>query len=380
MTTTGELRAGLTAVAKRATSIMSGCSNEQSTKLYLVLPMLGLLGYDYTNPFEVFPDHAAPLPDGTPTTASFAVLRDGAPVIAVGCRAVGSDASSAWNGIARYFGSVDTVKLAILTNGIVYSFYVDSDEPDRLDAEPFMTVDLETVARVGVADEVLDGLLRITKPHFDPDTIAEVAHLEIVKKRLLGVFVEEAKGPTEEFCRFALGRVGLHHVRKAAIERYYAPMVKAAFEESLVLPVVQKLRAGPALEGKGGAYPPLHQIGRRIAASERELALIGYVRRRLAYLVDEETLFEAIESVQHRDYVGRLVVFYEHEQRGRLFDFIAGTDGLDKYIFPDPIGEIVTDDVHDIDDALRRIFGARVRELGRPGMAAGALQRNVRTG
>ena len=62
MTTANELRAGLLAVAKRSVSIMSGCSNEQSTKLYLVLPMLGLLGYDYTNPFEVFPEHAAQMP------------------------------------------------------------------------------------------------------------------------------------------------------------------------------------------------------------------------------------------------------------------------------------------------------------------------------
>lgn len=366
MITANELRAGLLAVAKRSVSIMSGCSNEESTKLYLLLPMLGLLGYDYTNPYEVFPEHAASLPDGSPVTASFAILKDGEPVIAINCRSVGSDQTQAWPALARYFGRMGSAKLAILTNGIVYSFYVDSDEPDRLDAEPYMTLDLETVARVGVTDEVLESLLRVTKAHFDPETIAEVAHLEIVKKRLLSVFVEEAKGPTEEFCRFALTRVGLHHVRKAAIERYYAPMVKAAFEESLVLPVIQKLRASPALEGNTATYAPMHQIGQRIAASERELALISYIRRRLAYLVDDEARFEAIDGVQHRTYVGRLVVYLEHERRGRLFDFITGTDGHDKYIFPDPIGEIVTNDVREIDDALRSIFVTRVRELGSP--------------
>lgn len=379
MTTANELRAGLMAVAKRSVSIMSGCSNEQSTKLYLVLPMLGLLGYDYTNPFEVFPEHAAQMPDGTPATASFAILKDGAPVIALTCRSVGSDPSQGWPALSRYFANQRSVKLAVLTNGIVYSFYVDSDEPDRLDSEPFMTLDLETVSRVGVADDVLEGLLRITKPHFDPETIAEIAHLEIVKKRLLTVFVEEAKGPTEEFCRFALARVGLHHVRKAAIERYYAPMVKAAFEESLVLPVVQRLRAAPSMDSKAAPYPPLHQVGQRIASSERELALIGYVRRRLAYLVDDETKFEAIENVHYRDYVGRLVIYFEHERKGRLFDFIASSDGHDKYIFPDPIGEIVTNNVQDIDEALRSIFITRVRELSAPSAAPTPTQRHARS-
>ena len=59
MTTSNELRAGLLAVAKRSVSIMTACSNEESTKLYLVLPFLGLLGYDYANPYEVYPEHAA---------------------------------------------------------------------------------------------------------------------------------------------------------------------------------------------------------------------------------------------------------------------------------------------------------------------------------
>jgi len=366
MTAINELRAGLLAVAKRSVAIMGGCSNEESTKLYLLLPMLGLLGYDYTNPFEVFPEHAVSLADGSEVTAGFAILADGEPVIAIDCLSVGSDQTQAWPLLARYFNHARSTKLGILTNGIVYSFYVDSDEADRLDAEAYLTLDLETVARVGVEDDVLECLLRVTKSHFDPETIAEGAHLEIVKRRLLSVFVEEAKGPTEEFCRFALARVGLHHVRKAAIARYYAPMVKAAFEESLVLPVIQRLRSAPAFDAKA-PYAPMHQIGQRIAASERELALVGYIRRRLAYLVDDESQFEAIDNVHHRNYVGRLVVYYDHERRGRLFDFIAGSDGQDKYIFPEPIGEIVTSDVREIDDALRAIFVARAREPGAPG-------------
>ena len=39
-----ELRAGLCALAKRSVGLLSACGNEESTKLYLALPMLGLLG------------------------------------------------------------------------------------------------------------------------------------------------------------------------------------------------------------------------------------------------------------------------------------------------------------------------------------------------
>jgi hypothetical protein len=185
------------------------------------------------------------------------------------------------------------------------------------------------------------------------------------------VFVDEANGPSEEFCRFALGKIGMRNVRAEAIDRYYAPLIKSAFEESLVLPVVQRLRSDPAAEARN-TPASLHQIGQRIATSEREIALLGYVRRRLAFLVDDEQHFEAIESVQAKDYVGRLVIYYARERKGRLFDFIAGSDKTDKYIFPDPIGEIVTNSLADIDAALKVTFVSRLRELG--GVSQGAAQ------
>ncbi len=359
MTTPNELRAGLLAVAKRSVSIMTACSNEESTKLYLVLPFLGLLGYDYANPYEVYPNHAIS-PD---CKIDFAILRDGLPVLAIESRQSGSDLINARDELARYFNAVAGVKLAILTNGTLFEFFVDQTAPNTMDAEPFLTIDLETIARAGMADEVLEAMIAATKDHFDPETIAEAAHIQLVKKRLRSVFVDEAKGPSEEFCRFALTRIGLGSVKPGSIARYYAPLIKTAFEESLIVPVVERLKTQAA--GDGRASPmALHQLGQRIATTEHQLEIFNYVRRRLAYLVEDDTLFDAIENVRYTDYVGRLSVFYDRERKGRLFDYIEGADGYDKYIFPDPIGEIVANNVLEIDTALKTVFAARVRELG----------------
>lgn len=359
MTTSNELRAGLLAVAKRSVSIMTACSNDESTKLYLVLPFLGLLGFDYTNPYEVYPNHAVS-PD---CKADFAILRDGMPVIAVDARKAGSDLFDQRSKLARYFNAIDGVKLAILTNGTLFEFYVDSTSPSTMDDEPFLTLDLETVARAGVAEEILEALIAATKDHFDPETIAEAAHVQLVKKRLRSVFVEEAKGPSEEFCRFALARIGLGSVRKDAIARYYAPLIRGAFEESLVVPVVERLKTQAAGDSRSNPMS-MHQIGQRIATTEHQLDMFNYVRRRLAYLAEDETMFDSIANVRFTDYVGRICVYYDRERKGRLFDYIEGADGYDKYIFPDPIGEIVANNVLEIDTALKTVFAARVRELG----------------
>ncbi len=184
MTTSNELRAGLLAVAKRSISLMTACSNEESTKLYLVLPFLGVLGYDYANPYEVYPDHAA----SADCRTGFAILRDGRPVIAVDVRKAGADLVEQRSTLARYFHAIDSVKLAILTNGTLFEFFVDSSIPNTIDSEPFLTIDLETIARAGVTEEILEALIAATKDHFDADTIAEAAHIQLVNKRLRSAF------------------------------------------------------------------------------------------------------------------------------------------------------------------------------------------------
>ena len=363
MTTPNELRAGLLAVAKRSVSIMTACSNEESTKLYLVLPFFGLLGYDYANPYEVYPEHLADFDAASQNKVDFAILRDGAPVIAVECKQAGADLLESRGQLRRYFNALAEVKLGILTNGVLYEFFVDSGAPNIMDDEPFLTIDLETIARAGVADEIVETLMSATKGIYDPETIAEAAHVQLVKKRLRSAFISEAKGPSEEFCRFALDRIGVKAVRKQVIERYYAPMIKMALEESLIVPAVERLRSQGAGDARSGSMA-IHQLTQRIETTERELAVVAYVRRRLAYLVEDETQFDAIENLRYKDYVGKLVVFYDRERKGRLFDYIEGADGYDKYIFPDPIGEIVSNNVLEIDTALKTVFAARVRELG----------------
>ena len=173
--------------------------------------------------------------------------------------------------------------------------------------------------------------------------------------------LEETNAPSEEFCRFFLQRAGLKQVRKGAIERYYGPLIKTAFDEALVLPVVQKLRNDP--DGKCTSLN-LHQIGQRIVTSEHELAIVSYVRRRLAFLVPEEALFNAIDRVEYKDYVGKLVMYYVNESKGRLFDYIERRRGLRQVHLPGPLWRNHHQNITDIDEPLKATFTARVRDIG----------------
>jgi hypothetical protein len=354
-----DLRGSLLAVAKRSMGHMKACNNEESTKLYLVLPVIGLLGYDASDPLEVYPRHESdPVgKDGRIHRADFAILNQGKPVIAFGCVKAGLDATPKLDEISGYFQAWPSTRLGIVTNGIRFDFHVDSGEPGVMDHEPFLSLDLDTVAQSGATDEVLETLNYVTKSGFDAEMIAEVAHLQLVKKRLRNAFIEEAQAPSEEFCRAMLQRVGFQNVRKPAIDRHYAPLMKTAFEEALVLPVLHRLKGSPAGDGK------INQASQRMATAERELAVFNRIRRRLAFLAQDEASFQAIDRVDYRDYVGKVVVYLDRDPRGRLFELILGLDGANKFIFPDPFGAIVTNNLLDIDEALKITFANRVREL-----------------
>jgi len=229
-----------------------------------------------------------------------------------------------------------------------------------MDEEPFLTLDLDAIARGNLSEDILESLVHVTKQSFNPDGVAELAHMQLVKKRLRSRFVIEANTPSEYFCRFFLQEVGLKNVRNATIERYYASMIKTAFHEALILPVAQQLRSTAQ---ERGTTIDASNIDQRIVTTDRELAIVNYVRRRLAFLVSDEKLFKAIEEVAYKDYIGKLVIYYQKERKGRLFDYIEGNGGFDKFIFPEPHGEIVTNNILDIDQPLLAVFTSRVRDV-----------------
>ena len=355
--TTATLRVKLAEFAKRSVVIMTACTNEQSTKFSLVMPFLGFLGYEYANPAEVFPEHVADFTASQLNKVDLAILRDGKPIIAVECKKVGADITADRGQLRAYYNALPTAKLGILTNGIVFEFFVDLLEPNIMDEEPFLTLDLETAAREGITDEVLGALACVTKSKFDPDTIAETAHVRLVQKRLRAAVYNEVQNPSEDFCRLLLKKVDIRHAAKPAIDSHYRPLISGALGDLLSARQVQT-STGPKSEAD-----PADAFDQRIFTTDRETEVFDCVRQRLAFLVKDEAHFQAIEAVRYRDFIGKLKVYYCKENKGRLFDYIESRDGCDKFIFPEPYGAIVTSNLRDLDEALFATFVARVQAL-----------------
>ena len=350
----GELKASLSAIAERSAVIKSTCVNEESTKQFLVLPVIGALGYDCTNPFEVQPEFPADFRNGIQERVDYVIMHDGKPAIAVECKKVGTDLAANRGQLRTYFTPLSSVRLGVLTDGLRFEFFVDCENANVMDVEPFVTLDLEQATRAPIPGDVIEALSKISRANFEPDAIAEAAEMRLVAKRLRTVLTQEVREPSDDLCKLVLQRVGVTNVRRTAIQARYGGLIRAAFEDALVLPVVEMLRASSSSEGSQGSSKD--EVSQRIITTDRELSVYRYVCRRLAFLASHEQHFSAIEQVGYRDYIGKFAIYYANVHKGRLLDFIEGSNGQDKFLFPEPFGELITGNMRDIDEPLRKIF------------------------
>ena len=119
-------------------------NNEEATKTALVLPFFRALGYDYTDFDEVEPEFDASWAETKGWKADYALKQDGKPVIIVECKPVSNNLEKVTPQLGRYFPLTDA-RIGLLTNGILYKFYTDTDRPNTMDEQPFWVLDLESL-------------------------------------------------------------------------------------------------------------------------------------------------------------------------------------------------------------------------------------------
>lgn len=369
-----EFKQKVIAFASRMVTLAPRCTNEESTKLFLILPFLNFLGYDDRNPDEVCPEHGADFSEKFKNRVDFAILKTGVPVIAIECKALGSLLKDDRGQLRSYFNAAQTVKMGVLTDGLVYEFYADSDEPNMMDQNAFLSIDLREFSKGLIEDSVIEGLKSLQKNNFDPENIGAEAKRKLIFQNVIQQIAKLAEEPSEPFVRMLLQNAGLSHVRTKALSEF-RDITRSAFREFVNLRILQRLDI-PAqdkeLEKSITPQEPLTidnaaRADDVIMPTSVEQELFHYIRRRLAYLVKDNNLFERIDLVEFRKYKGKFVVFYKRERAGRLFDFYEGKAKKYCFDFGNEFGsEILTDKLADIDKPLLDVFARRVNESETP--------------
>ena len=366
---TDDFRQTIRAFADRAVAKAPHCTTEEATKQFLVLPFVNLLGYDIGDPSEVRPEHNADFSEKYKNRVDYAILRSGQPVIAVECKTCGMQLRDERGQLRSYFNAAETVKLGVITDGLIYEFYADSDKPNMMDVSAFLTLDLREVAKGKIEDSVDEGLRGLLKKSFDPENIGAKAKQKLIFQKFVSQITKLAEDPNEAFVKLLLEGAGVKYVRlKSSTE--FTDLTRAAFREFINFRILQRLDL-PTSEIDSEKTTPAAEIvalatdagqNAELTPSPIDLKTIEYIKQRLAYLVKDDTLFREIEHLHHRKYARKLVVYYKRERAGRLLDFYEGRGGKSMFDFGQDGGEVKPEKLPDIDTFLLAAFKKRVAE------------------
>lgn len=197
-----ELEARIAELSKVVREHREVLLTEEAAKTALVMPFLQALGYNVFNPAEVVPEFTCDVGIKKGEKVDYAICQDGKIRILVECKPANSELSvNHASQLFRYFATTDA-RVAVLTNGVVYKFYSDIDTPNKMDEQPFFTLQLDAVRK-----SELKTLESFTRQNFDIDRIVqEAGNLKmqsLVYKELQAQFQE----PSEEFVRMVAAKV-----------------------------------------------------------------------------------------------------------------------------------------------------------------------------
>ena len=233
----------LAALAQRAPSLVDHLNTEEATKNALVMPFIAALGYDVFNPQEVIPEFTADVGIKKGEKVDYAIKHGGDIAILVECKTAGGDLSRA--NMSQLFGyfTVTKARIAVLTNGVHYQLYSDLESPNRMDARPFLELDL-----LDVRDDQVAEVQKLSKEHFDLermlDAAGELKHLRELKR----VIEEQFGEPDPDLVRFLFKKVCVDQSFTSNARGQFTVLVKRAMHHFIRERVSGRLRHALAQE------------------------------------------------------------------------------------------------------------------------------------
>lgn len=210
--------------SKRAEAIKGSLATEEATKTALIMPFFSLLDYDVFNPLEFVPEFVADVGIKKGEKVDYAIMKDNKPVILIEAKSVDDTLTKHDAQLFRYF-TVTEAKFAILTNGIVYKFYTDLEEKNKMDEKPFLEINI-----LDMTDAQMAELKKFTKDSFDIDTIfntaSELKYTSLIKSQL----TNQLNNPSDDFVRFIINDFYTGVKTSNVVERF-KPIVKKSLQQ-----------------------------------------------------------------------------------------------------------------------------------------------------
>ncbi len=317
-------------LSERIESLKGNLPTEEATKTALIMPFISALGYDVFNPLEVLPEMCCDIGTKKGEKIDYAILRDGEPIILIECKHWQQNLTLHDNQLLRYF-HVSKAKFGVLTNGIIYKFYTDLAEPNKMDEKPFLEVNL-----LDIKDEQIEELKKFHRSYFDVGAILSTASELKYMGELKAVIEKEFSSPSPDLVKFLCKQVYEGVFTQKILEQFTA-LLKRTINNYINATISERLKAAikdneaPAAEqpAEEQATVPIEETAvSKINTTEEELQAFYVVKailrgsvpaERVTYR-DAQTYFAIFIDNNNRKPVCRLYLDSENNKRITFVD------------------------------------------------------------
>lgn len=277
-------------LAERIQKLKDNILTEEATKNAFIMPFINALGYDVFNPLEVVPEMVCDIATKKGEKIDYAIMKDGEPIILIECKHWQQDLKLHDNQLMRYF-NVSKAKFGLLTNGIVYKFYTDLIDVNKMDEKPFLEVDI-----TNLKDTQVEELKKFHKSYFDIENILNTASELKYTGELKAVLSKEFSSPQPDFVRYFAKQV-YDGVINAKMLEQFTHLVKRSISSYVSDLISERLNSALKSEEKEEAKQPIEipaEEESKIITTDEEIESFMIIKSILRPVVD-------IQRVAYRD-------------------------------------------------------------------------------
>ena len=262
----------LRALGEKVNRFKDQISTEEATKTAFVLPFFNALGYDVFNPTEVVAEYVADLGIKKGEKVDYCIMKEGVPIIIVECKHWGEDLNVHNSQLHRYF-HVTKTRFGLLTNGIIYRFYTDLEESNKMDDKPFLEF-----AVTDIKDAMVAEVKKFHKSAFNINEILSSASELKYAKEIRNILASQLVNPDDEFVKFFVSQVYKGRVT-STIKEQFTQIVKKSFSSFISDQISDRLKSAldnernslAVIDDKAIIEPTVLENENKISTTEVEL-------------------------------------------------------------------------------------------------------------
>lgn len=276
-------------LGERVAKLKDQIATEEATKNAFIMPFLRSLGYDVFNPLEVVPEFVSDIGIKKGEKIDYAIFKDDAPTILVECKHWNQNLDLHDGQLLRYF-HVSKAKFGLLTNGIVYRFYSDLVQPNKMDEKPFLEFNI-----TDIKENQVEELKKFHKSYFDVENIVNSASELKYMNELKQLLHQELTNPSAEFVKYFAKQVYPSMITAKVLEQFTS-LTKRSVQLHISDLITDRLKYALKNEDEIAQAEAAIAAANPVEADEDKSKIVTTAEEMEGYLIVKSILRQKVEA------------------------------------------------------------------------------------